>query len=129
MIGTEVFYMWKEVIIVTRDDRNELLVQPYERLVTPHGDPMVYEFPIDTQFNNMRAAIDWRDEEIEIANDTQDADYIAEMQRWVLTKVTQEPVDDVAASWQATATRILEARRTGDYQPLIDSLPEHLRPT
>jgi len=47
---TETFYVWKELVAFDNED---------DRLLTPHSDPMEYEYPIDFMFESPEEAMKW----------------------------------------------------------------------
>jgi hypothetical protein len=58
-----------------------------ERLVTPHGDPMEYEYPIDFIFETREKAIEWLREQTEDENIEPE-----EIENWHIVRVTETVV-------------------------------------
>jgi len=78
--GTETWYVWREYEIV--DDEKK------PRLITPWSDPMIYEFKFDFLYHSPEEAVVGLNE----FRDIEDPEFRAEMDDWVLVKMTMEPV-------------------------------------
>ena len=74
---TETWYCWKVLAIEQDDDGNDV-----KRLLTQHGDPLLFEHPFDYLCADPRAAM-------EILEDYEAEDEAAE-ERWLLCKETLE---------------------------------------
>lgn len=68
---TEVWYCWKEFRTVEGEDG--------PRLLTPRGDPMLYEYPADEIFDTSKEAHEWKAEN-------------ASEEDWILCRSTVKPI-------------------------------------
>jgi hypothetical protein len=78
--GTETWYVWREYKIVD-DEKNP-------RLLTPWSDPSIYEFQFDFLYQSIEEAMAGRKE----FHDQEDFVEQDMMDKWVLVKMTMEPV-------------------------------------
>jgi hypothetical protein len=78
--GKETWYVWREYVTIAGEKK--------PRLLTPWSDPMIYEFKFDFLYPSVKEAIaglkEFRDDE--------DPEVQAEMDKWVLVKMTMEPI-------------------------------------
>jgi hypothetical protein len=75
---TETWYVWREYITIEDEDE--------PRLITPWADPSIYEFKFDFLYPSPEEAMAGLKE----FRDSEDPEVQAEMDDWVLVKMTME---------------------------------------